>query len=47
MFFGLKGSRGAHSNCLIYDTKTKSLERFEPNGMVSFYKGLPINWQTQ
>jgi len=26
---------GAHANCLIYDTKTKELERFEPHGYVN------------
>jgi surface protein len=33
--FVCKNNIGHHSNCLIYDSNTKELERFDPNGVTS------------
>jgi len=50
IFFGIFGEvlggvtrSWAHSNCLIYDTKTKELERFEPHGSVTFYNNKALD----
>ena len=34
---------GGHANIAIYDTVRKTLERFEPNGEVSFYSEVKVN----